>query len=114
MDAVPGATAATANVAVEEPAATVTAAGTVATAVLLLASDRFAPPAGAAADRVTVACALPPAARVATLSETDDMPVVEVGADVDPPHCAAARRPTTAATSEMNRVECLLMCFMRR
>ena len=44
----------TVNVAVAEPAVTVTLAGTVATAVLLLDSVTLAPPAGAGPLRVTV------------------------------------------------------------
>ena len=46
----------TANVAVVEPCATVTLAGTVATDVLLLESDTANPPDGAAAVSVTVPC----------------------------------------------------------
>ena len=44
----------TVNVALVAPAATVTLAGTVATAVLLLVSVTAAPPAGAAPFKVTV------------------------------------------------------------
>lgn len=75
------------NVALDEPAGTVSAAGTVATAVLLLVSARLAPPLGAAELSVTVPCPLPPAATLAALSATlDTAPVVAV-ADVDePPH----------------------------
>lgn len=51
---------ATANVALVAPAATVTLAGTAATAVLLLVSDTTAPPDGAPLDNVTVPCAPAP------------------------------------------------------
>jgi hypothetical protein len=52
--ALPAEIAATVNTALDEPAATVTTVGTVATAVLLLDSETVAPPVGAAADNVTV------------------------------------------------------------
>ncbi len=51
----------TVKLADEEPAGTVTLAGTVAAAVLLLDSVTTTPPEGAAADNVTVPCeVLPP------------------------------------------------------
>src|SRR5262245_10666511 len=53
---------------VVDPAATVTAAGTDATAGLPLASDTDAPPAGAAAERVTVPCELDPPVTLAGLT----------------------------------------------
>jgi hypothetical protein len=56
----------TLKVALVEPAGTVTLAGTVATAVLLLESVTMAPPVGAGPLRVTVPCEEPP-------------PVTEVG-----------------------------------
>ena len=60
----------TVNVALDAPAAMVTLAGTVATAVLLLVSDTTAPPAGAADVKVTVPVeALPPVTLVG-LSDT--------------------------------------------
>jgi len=58
----PAATPATANVAVLEPAANVTVAGTVATPVLLEARLTVTPPVGAAADSVSVRVALAVAA----------------------------------------------------
>lgn len=48
------------NVALVAPAATVTVAGTVAAAVLLLESVTTAPPDGAPLDNVTVPCELEP------------------------------------------------------
>ena len=52
------------NVAEELLAATVTDAGTVATALLLLVRVTTAPPVGAAADSVTVPCELTPPSTV--------------------------------------------------
>jgi len=60
-----------AKVAVVAPAATVTEAGTVATAVLLLVSITTVPPAGAAADTVTVPVLVAPPTRFAGLSVTE-------------------------------------------
>ena len=68
--AVPAATAATVNAALVDPAAIAIEVGTVATAELLLVSATFAPVAGAAAARVTVACVVEPGARVDVLSVT--------------------------------------------
>jgi len=98
MAAVPGASAAIVKVVLDDPAATVTDPGTVATAVLLLVSATVAPPVGAAALSVTVPCSLPPAARLGALNETADMPVVVVDGDVEePPHCTVLRSAATAA-----------------
>jgi hypothetical protein len=84
--------------AVDEPAEIATDAGTVATAGLLLASVMVAPPVGAAALSVTVPCSLPPAATLGALRDTAEIAVVGVVGDVEePPHCAALRRPITAA-----------------
>ncbi len=63
----------TENVAVVAPAATVTLAGTVATAVLLLVSVTTAPPEGAALLRVTVPVEEVPPVTVAGLRLRDDM-----------------------------------------
>lgn len=104
MAAVPGATAETVNDVLDDPAATVTDAGTVATAALLLVSVTVAPPAAAAALSVTVPCSLPPAARLGALNETPAMAVVGFEGDVEePPHCAVLRRPITTAESATNR-----------
>jgi hypothetical protein len=62
----------TVNVAEVAPAATVTLAGTWATAVLLLESVICAPPAGAAALRVTVPVEEFPPATLVGLSESDE------------------------------------------
>jgi hypothetical protein len=86
---VPAATAATLKVTLDEPPGMVTEACTVATAGLLLDSEMLDPGAGAAAVRLTVPCALPPAARLVALSAIPDTPPVAVlGAvgDADPPH----------------------------
>ena len=61
----------TANVAVVAPAATVTLAGTVA-AALLLASATTAPPAGAAAESVTVPVEPAPPVTLEGFSDTED------------------------------------------
>lgn len=69
-----------ANVAVVEPCATVTSAGTVATTVLLLESDTANPPAGAAAVSVTVPCDPFPPTTEDGLTETAESAAV-AGAD---------------------------------
>ena len=56
-------TAATATVALDEPAGTTTGLCTVATAGLLVDNATLEPPAGAAAVRLTVAWTVPPAGR---------------------------------------------------
>jgi hypothetical protein len=61
----------TVNVALVAPAGTVTLAGTVAAALLLLASSTWAPPAGAATFSVTVAVALLPPEMLPGLTVTD-------------------------------------------
>ena len=87
MTAVPGATAATANVALDDPAGIVSVAGTLATAALLLASEGSCLPPAPRPTRVTVPCTLPPAAMLLALSATAVMPVdVDVAAVDDPPH----------------------------
>src|SRR5262252_9050363 len=62
---------ATVNVAVVAPAATVTEAGTVAALVLLLVNATTAPPAGAAALRVTVPVLFAPPVRLAGFSVSE-------------------------------------------
>ncbi len=111
--AVPGATAVIVKVALDDPAGTVSVAGTVATAALLLVSATLAPVDGAAALNVTVPCPLAPAATLAALSVTDDSAVVGEVGDVDePPHCIEASRPLTAIRSVIKERDCLLTCFM--
>lgn len=61
---------ATLNVPTCAPAPTVTVAGTLATVVLLLESVTRVPPCGAAADRTTCPCTVPPPTRLGGLSET--------------------------------------------
>src|SRR5689334_16071098 len=60
------------NVALVCPAATVTLAGTVATAVLLLPSSTVAPPVGAAPFSVTVPCELPPPVTLGGVMDTEE------------------------------------------
>lgn len=62
----------TVNVRLVAPAATVTLAGTVAAAVLLLESETALPPAGAAADNVTVPVDDAPPFTLPGLSDSDD------------------------------------------
>ena len=89
MVAVPAFTAVTVNVALVEPAGTITGVWTLATAELLLDTAMLAPPAGAANVSVTVACPLLPAATVAALSVTADTlgsPVEGPIGVPEPPH----------------------------
>jgi hypothetical protein len=65
---VAGAVVATVKVALVAPAATVTLAGTLATAVLLLDRLTKAPPAAAALVKLTLPCALPPPVTLVGLS----------------------------------------------
>jgi hypothetical protein len=69
---VPTATVVAVKVALVAPAATVTLAGTVATAVLLLPSVTTAPPAGAALLNVTVPVEDAPPVTAAGLTDTED------------------------------------------
>ena len=112
MAAVPGANAVMVNVALDAPAATVSVAGTEATATLLLTSERLEPPAGAAAESVTVPCPVPPATTLVALSETADTAVVTVGAVDEPPHWIVLNSATTVAASLMNGGVRLMMCFI--
>src|ERR1700687_4923250 len=73
----------TEKVAAVCPAATVTLAGAVATAVLLLPSSTVAPPAGAAPFSVTVPCELPPP--------------VTLGGVMDKEETARARAPASTS-----------------
>ncbi len=85
--AVPADTAVMVKVALDDPAGTVSVAGTVATAALLLASATLAPEDGAAALSVTVPWPLAPAVTLAALNVTDDSAEVgEVGDVLEPPH----------------------------
>jgi len=89
MVAVPAATAAIMNVAFDEPAAMMTGVCTVATAGLLLDSERLAPPVDAAAVRLTVPCPLLPAATLVGFSVTLDTAGLAVAGPVgepEPPH----------------------------
>jgi len=108
----PGPTAVIVNVALDDPDGMLIVAGTVATVALLLARATVAPPAGAAALRVTVPCPVAPAVTLAGVSVTDDTAVVAVGDVVDPPHCAVLRRPTIAAHTAIEERKCLLTNFM--
>jgi hypothetical protein len=66
----------TVTLALVAPAGTVTLAGTVATDVLLLDRLTTAPPEGAAAVRVTVACEVPPPTTVVGLRLMDESAAV--------------------------------------
>jgi hypothetical protein len=103
----PDATAVIVKVPVVAPAATVTDAGTVATAALLLDSETMEPPAGAAAPTVTVPWTVAPATTLVVPSDTPDTATVVTGTTVwvvgvvlDPPHCAVASVAATTAASD--------------
>jgi hypothetical protein len=81
---VPVVNADTVNVALDAPAAMVTAGATVATAGLLLDSDTLIPPADAAPVSVTLPCVLPPGDALVAFSATPDTVAVGVGAVADP------------------------------
>ena len=83
---VPAVTAVTVNVALNEPAGTVTGVCTVATDGLLLDSGIVAPP-GAASVRVTVPCPVAPAGMLVAFSVTLATPT-DVGTvgEPEPPH----------------------------
>ena len=81
---VPGATAVTVNVALEDPAWIVTVAGTVATAALLLERAMFTLLVCAALIE-TVPCVVPPAGTLAAL-RTTVIVVLEVVGAVELPH----------------------------
>lgn len=72
------------KVALLFPACTVTLDGTVATAVLLLASVTTAPPEGAAVLRLTVPLKLLPALTLAGLKETEVTNTADTGVIVNP------------------------------
>jgi hypothetical protein len=101
--AVPAATAAIVNVALEEPAGIMRGVCTVATAGLLLDSEILAPPVGAAAVRLTVPCPLVPAITLIGLSATPDTAgLVVVGMAGEPePHRIIATAATTVVASVM-------------
>jgi hypothetical protein len=87
--AVPAATAARVNVALDEPAGIVTGVCTVATAGLLLDSEILAPPVDATAARLTVPCPLLPAATLVAVNATLDtagVVVVGMAGEPEPPH----------------------------
>jgi hypothetical protein len=88
MLAVPAAPAVTVKEAVDDPASTVTLAGTVATVGLLLLNDTLAPPVGAAAASVTTACTVVPAGALAGFSVMLDTagPVVLGSVGLSDPH----------------------------
>jgi hypothetical protein len=99
--AVPAAIAVMLNDTLDEPTGMVAVVGTVATAGLLLDSAMLAPPASAAAVRVTVPCPTPPTMTLGALSVTPDTVDTAVagavGAVAAPPHCAAAMAATRTA-----------------
>ncbi len=78
-----GALVVTVNVALVNPAATVTLAGTCATVVLLLDSETLAPPLGAALLKVTLPVAELPPVTIVGLTDTDDNDTVEAAVTVN-------------------------------
>jgi hypothetical protein len=78
---------ATVNVAVVDPAATVTLAGTCAAVVLLLVSDMLAPPAGAAPLSVTVPVDELPPVTLVGFRVTEDNVTAAAGFTVSVPVC---------------------------
>ena len=101
---VPAATAVTVNVALNEPAGTVTGVCTVATDGLLLDSGIVAPP-GATSVRVTVPCPLPPAGMLVAFSVTLATPtVVGTVGEPEPPHRLTATAATAVIASMTNGV----------
>jgi hypothetical protein len=101
--AVPEATAATLNVALDEPAGIVMAVCTVATAGALLVSEMLAPLIDAAAVRLTVPCPLAPTARLVMLRATPDTLAV-VGAVGDEPHRVTRTAAITIVANLAKRV----------
>jgi hypothetical protein len=99
--AVPGVMAVTMNVALDEPAATVTEVCTVATEGLLLDSEIVAPADGAAAVRLTVPSPRAPAEMLVAFSATPDTPVDAVGplGEPEPPQAHNATTLIIVATS---------------
>jgi hypothetical protein len=99
--AVPVATAATLNVALDEPAGIMRAVWTVATAGALLVIEMLAPLVDAAV-RLTVPCPLPPTATLVMLRATPDRLAV-VGAVGDEPHPATRTVAIPSVTNLASR-----------
>jgi hypothetical protein len=108
--AVPAERAVTAIVALDEPAGTSTGVCTMATAGLLVDNATLAPPAGAAAVRLTVACPLPPAGTLSVPSVTlDTTGIPDDGAvGVEPPHrIVVTVMRSMAASAAYGDAQCL-------